>query len=106
MPGKKYDTHPLFDSSMDHKIILYIGIPVLTITSVYFLWNLFLNKHHIPKDIFFKSFLFLFASAGIFYLALNIELPWPLTIIVGIIGIFIDVMVFVKIKHGKTHKSD
>lgn len=106
MPGKKYDKHPLFDYSMDHKIILCIGITVLTITFVYFLWNLFLNKYHIPKTIFLKAFLFLLASAGIFYLALKIELPWFLTIIVGLGGIFINVMVFVKIKHGKTHKSD
>lgn len=106
MPGKKYDGRPLFDYSMDHKIIFYIGITVLTITAIYFLWNLFWNKNHIPKAIFLKAFLLLLASVGIFYLALNIELTWPLTIIVGLVGIFINIMVFLKIKHGNTHESD
>lgn len=106
MPGKKYDRHPLFDQSMDHKIILFIGITVITITAVYFLWNLFWNKFHIPKAIFLKAFLFLLASVGIFYLALSIELTWPLMIIVGLVGIFINIIVFLKIKNGKTHESD
>lgn len=106
MPGGKYEGHPSFDYSMDHKIIFCIGITVLAITSIYFLWNLLWNKHHIPKIIFLKAFLFLLASIGIFYLALKIELPWPIIIIIGLGGIFINIMVFLIIKHGKTHKSD
>jgi vacuolar-type H+-ATPase subunit I/STV1 len=102
MPGKKYEKHPLFDSSMNHEIIFYSGIIVLVLATIYLLWN----TRRIPKIVFIEALLLLIASLGVFYLILKVDMPWPLTIMAGATGVVITTIVLILVKHGKRHKSD